>query len=217
MGIIRQVVEQLLVGNTSADAFSRRRMRLLQETTNRNVADAVVHDSVRKALVDFAKLAGHEKLAIIGGLALGAHARPRYTEDVDVAVSSEEDVERIAGQISTHFKRVSPHNFEHKKTGVTIEFTTPSSIDVEPKLIQAVLDNAEIHRVGQKSIGVADVPHLIAMKLKRATGKSAKSMIDRGDIIDLLQKHGVQDLSELSLSKNERELLDELRSMAAET
>ncbi len=151
-------------------------------------AEGAVVDAARRAASNLEAIGA--RFALVGGLAVGARAEPRYTRDVDLAVSVADDQEaervvhamtqrgyridvvveqRQAGRLATArlTHRSEPHVF------VDLLFSS-SGIEAE------VVAHAETvtYRRGVH-LPVARVGHLIAMKL---LSESAERLQDRIDL-----------------------------------
>lgn len=203
-------LEQYLAEN--GDAAMQARTSAFKHSGSKSIADAVMVPEVRAALIDLANLTPNVDWVLIGGLALGAHAQPRSTQDVDVLVISEEDVSSLMDKVSAKFKKYTRHALEHRRTGVTLEIVTPDSIEVSSKLIQGVMKSAEEHTVDGRKIRVVTASGLIALKLQRAIKKpnSTLGIQDQVDIRNVLKANGYQDLTDLELNDASRKMYDDL-------
>ena len=205
------------IGERISDELSRKRQRLLREESQLNIADAVVSPEVRQVLLDAASLLKDEKVAVIGGIALGAYAQPRYTEDVDLILATEH-LPQVMEALKPEFKKISDDAMEHKKTGAVVELVDPDFIGIDPKLVDSAIADAARHEIGSSSLGVVTVPYLVALKLGRASNpKNLKAPIDQGDIMQLLKKHGYQDLSKIPITKAQRDFYEDLWKRTQET
>lgn len=179
----------------------------LRENGEKPIERAIFNDTVKKAFIDFVKLNKNKNVVIIGGLSLGAWTRSRNTDDIDILVLSENDIEEIEKEISSKFKRNRPHSFVHRKTGVEIEIITPEVINQDIKLVKEAIKNAKIDEVSGHEIKVVTPKYLIALKLARAILKgNSKAKIDQGDIMELSKIYGKFDLTDLNLSEEKLEL-----------
>ena len=157
------------------------------------------------ALRDFATSVGSEiKWALGGGLAAGFHARPRGTQDVDIFVQSENEVEKLKS-ICTRpkFAWGRQHAITHLYTGAEIEILSPEFLKRNPIVIKRAIETAEIH----DGIPVVSKEGLIALKLQRAEHK------DLGDIEEILQKHGEVDLSGFDLTNEQIRIYQSLKRL----
>lgn len=183
----------------------------LRENNEKPIERAIFNDTVRKAFVDFVKLNKNKHVALIGGLAIGAWTRSRNTDDIDIIVLSEEDIDLIEKNISGKFKRTRTHAFEHRKYGVEIEIITPEFIKESKTVIKNAIDNSKKDEVDGHEIKVITPKYLIALKLGRAIDKkNPKSFIDKFDITNLINIYGKIDLSDLNLSKEKIDLYNSL-------
>lgn len=155
-------------------------------------------DKVRAILQ--AMNAEHIHYAIIGAVALGYHATPRATQDIDVLVSRE-DVPRVQRLLQQYYLR---------GTAVVMIFDVDGTrLDVVPadlRLKRAALDNAIdvlVHDIPAKVVSVRD---LLLLKLLAIPDRPdpVKAMQDRTDVSALLRdnadKISRQDISYLARS-----------------
>jgi hypothetical protein len=155
-------------------------------------------DKVRAILQ--AMNAEHIHYAIIGAVALGYHATPRATQDIDVLVS-QEDVPRVQRLLQQYYLR---------GTAVVMIFDVDGTrLDVVPadlRLKRAALDNAIdvlVHDIPAKVVSVRD---LLLLKLLAIPDRPdpVKAMQDRTDVSALLRdnadKISRQDISYLARS-----------------
>lgn len=183
----------------------------LRENAEKPVEKSIFNDTVKRVFVEFAKLNKNQNVTVIGGISLGAWVRSRNTDDIDILVLSENDVDEIEKNISSKFKRKRDHSFEHKSTGVEIEVITPNLINQDVSLIKKIIFNAKIDNVDGNVIRVVTPKYLIALKLARAIIKgNPKSKIDQGDIMELLNVYGKFDLSDLKLGEEKMKMYNDL-------
>ncbi len=131
------------------------------------------------------------RFALIGGLAVGARGEPRYTRDVDLAVSVEDDAEaeRLLHALSqrgyviqavieqTRVGRLSTARLTHAgDPEVFIDLLFASS-GIEPELVAAAESLA--YRPGV-ALPVARVGHLIALKVLSESDARLQDKIDLG-------------------------------------
>jgi hypothetical protein len=141
------------------------------------------------------------KWALCGGLAVGVHARPRGTDDVDIIVDSEDSVEAIALLAGASFKRARAHAITHKRTGVEVELLTAAFLKVPDPIVQKALLTASHAQVGAASIPVVSREGLVAMKLARSEYQ------DLADIAAITRMGGPVDMSGWPITEAERETL----------
>lgn len=206
---LRDLIIKEQIGDREGSAWMKKRQHLLREGSSRNIADSVVSAEVRQVLLDAAKLLKDEPVAVIGGIAFGAYAQPRYTEDVDLILATDH-LTRVMEILGPKFKKISPHAMEHKKTGAIIELVDPDWVKIDPAIVDAAVADAARHQLGSSSLGVVTVPYLIALKLDRAATDSIKAGVDQSDIMQLLDIHGYQDLSKIPIKKELRSLYEDL-------
>lgn len=127
------------------------------------------------------------RYALIGGLAVGARAEPRYTRDVDVAVAGDEEAERLLHRMTsngytvevvveqTRTTRLATARLRHRKDpGIFIDLLFASS-GIESELVAAAERIA--YRPGTR-FPVASVGHLIALKLLSESDMRLQDRID---------------------------------------
>ena len=149
--------------------------------------------------------------ALIGGLAVGFHSEPRGTQDVELMIAG--DLEEVVHGLerSGWFRRTRSHAVEHRATGVEVELLTHDFIGQPASLLVDAARDAERVSVGDFEVPVVRPRYLIALKLKRALGRDRKAMLDRADILGLLQHHGPQDLLDLPLPAEQLALYEQLK------
>lgn len=157
------------------------------------------------ALEDFAKKTENVKWALAGGLAVGFHSRPRGTQDVDVIVKNEQDIDTIQQRANDQFKRHRSHAFEHKRTGVEVEVLTAQFLGIDQNIVENAIENSNLQQVGNLQIPVVDEAGLISMKLQRSSRQ------DLADIEAILRNNKDIDLSSYPLTKDQLNIFEEIR------
>lgn len=193
--------------------FKNRKLEIqyLKENNEKPIKQAIFNDTVKKAFIDFVRLNNNKNVTIIGGISLGAWTRSRSTDDIDILVLSEDDIDKIEKDISSKFKRNHKHSFEHRSTGVEIEVITPALINHDIDLIKEAIKYAKVDDVDGHEIKVVTPKYLIMLKLARAILKgNSKAKIDQGDIMELLKVYGKFDLSDMNLSKEKMGMYNSL-------
>jgi hypothetical protein len=170
-----------------------------KKTTARGVVDAAEH------LASELDTLG-ARFALVGGLAVSARSEPRYTRDVDVAVSVEDDeaAERLLHAIAGRGYAIDTV-IEQKKTGrlATARLRHPrdpgvfvdllfASSGIEPELVEMAEPLA--YRRGMK-LPVARVGHLIALKVLSESDRRLQDRIDLGVLV------GVADATDWSTAE----------------
>ena len=158
------------------------------------------------ALKDVAKVLADTDYALIGGLAIGYHTRPRGTDDVDILLLSEEHVLAVHDllQKSGLFKRARAHAEIHKETGVEIELLSPSFIKQPHALVKSAIDNSIQVEFGGSVVNVATAKHILALKLDRFSSK------DKADIQDFI-RIGITDVSDLITDKKYLDRFEQMK------
>ena len=127
--------------------------------------------------------AAQVRYAIIGAVALGYHATPRATQDIDVLVNHE-DIPRVQRLFRPYYLR---------GTAVVMVFDVEGThLDVLPahlRLGRAAIDNAVDVLVGDVPTKVVSVRDLLLLKLLAVPDRPdpAKAMQDRADVAALLR------------------------------
>lgn len=158
-----------------------------------------------KAVSDLAKSMEGASIgwALCGGLAVGVHARPRGTQDVDIILAGEDSLFPFMSKVSDKFKKTRDHAMVHKTTGVEVELLTPEFLKVKSSIIQAAISRSSLSPVGGSSIPVVSREGLVALKLCRG------SYQDMADIESIL-KGGMVDLTGYPLEEKELDLFKKL-------
>ena len=162
---------------------------------------------ISQAIRDLAPLANASGIAwaLCGGLAVGAHARPRGTDDIDVVLKDESDVDEFARKTSAKFRRTRMHAMVHVGTGVEVELVSPQFVKISPLIASKAIDSAIHATVGGVQMPVVSRDGLVAMKLCRG------SDYDRGDVKAIVRMGGDVDLSGWDLDAKAKALMDEIR------
>ena len=127
---------------------------------------------------------------VVGGYALILHGVRRFTEDIDILISSE-GLGRLHKQlIGLGYVRVVPgsRNLRDVETGVKIEFIVAGEFpgDGKPKPVAFPAPEAVVER--REGIKVINLKSLIELKL--ASGMTAKGRLqDLADVQRLIQEH----------------------------
>lgn len=151
-------------------------------TTARGVVDAAERVAIHLEALGF-------DFALIGGLAVGARAEPRFTRDVDLGVSvdGDEEAERLLHAMTSRGYSIDTV-IEHTKTGrlatarlrhrqdpeVFVDLLFASS-GIEAELVDAA--ERVTYRPGMK-LPVARVGHLIALKVLSESEARLQDRID---------------------------------------
>ncbi|MGK0481263.1 MAG: putative nucleotidyltransferase [Planctomycetota bacterium] len=149
-------------------------------------------------LVELIQSLGYD-CALVGGLAVSVRTRPRATQDIDVAVAvtADEDAERVGFELSEAGYRLRD-TLENTGTGYisTLRFNHPRDAhDAQEPTIDVLFSTCGIEReivddatpIRSSSgaiVRVAQVPHLIAMKTLSERDDRAK---DREDLQALVR------------------------------
>jgi hypothetical protein len=149
----------------------------------RSLFESIIPNEVILALKD-----GKENYIIIGGIiALSYYIKPRYTEDIDLAFLSYDDIPSNVFK----FRRNREHSFEHIKTGVEIELLTPEHLNRSYSFFETIFKNSK----KSDGIKIASPESLIALKLRRFNNT------DQNDIVEL-HKYCLENSLEIDLKKS---------------
>ncbi|HEX5052960.1 MAG TPA: nucleotidyl transferase AbiEii/AbiGii toxin family protein [Planctomycetota bacterium] len=148
---------------------------------------------------------GH-RCALVGGLAVSARARERFTKDVDlaVAVASDAEAEALAlGMQRRGFPLLAVVEQEAKGLVATLRFADPTldpaeptidllcaSCGIEPEIVAAA---SAVALVAGVVIPIASLAHLVAMKVLSMSDVRDQ---DRGDVRALLSAASPRDLDD---------------------
>lgn len=162
---------------------------------------------ISSTLAELASLVNNSGVdwALCGGLAVGIHARPRGTEDIDIVLRDDSEIEQFMWLARTKFKRTRAHAMTHSYTGVEVELVTPQFVKIDPAIANMAIDTAIIHPFGKTQVRVVNREALIAMKLCRGDD------YDRGDIKAIIKSGGDVDLSSWLLDDKAKTLLESIR------
>ena len=172
-------------------------------------------DQTQKAraveLVEFINSLGFG-CALVGGLAVSVRTRPRATQDVDlaVAVSTDKDAERVGFQLCQHGYRLRD-TLEDTNTGYvsTLRLNHPrdphdteepsvdllfSSSGIEGEVVAAA---SSIRSLSGGEVPVAQLPHLIAMKVLSECDERPKDREDLRALIRAASKAQLDQATEL--------------------
>ncbi len=170
--------------------------------------------------------------AVVGGLAVSARAEPRFTRDVDVAVSvaSDADAEQLIHALApVGYSVLATVEQDAKARLSTVRLADPrqggivvdlmfASSGIEPEIVSAA-QSLEI--VPGLSLPIATVGHLIALKL---LSESPERPQDASDLValslvaspaDLEQARAAIDLIDVRGFNRGRDLREALRIFAA--
>lgn len=168
----------------------------------RALTEGATNNPLLTTLRDFAGCLGTEvDWVLMGGLAVGFRAQPRGTQDVDIVLLSDAQIDEVAVLCAGRFTRHRKHALEHRETGVEVELLTPEFLGLNPELVQTIIDNAteeKLGELGEGTIRVASADGLIAAKLPRANRQ------DLADIEAIIRKQGPVDLSAYPLTAEQK-------------
>lgn len=169
----------------------------LQRITRKIIASL---PEVDKAIDDLKDRLKNEKYALCGGIAIVFHGYIRNTQDIDILIKSESELDRIKEILGDNFKEIRKHAIEHKETGVEVELLTPEFI--KDKDARKYLDDV-IEKDGFKFINLID---LISMKLKSGRKK------DEVDVEYILRGKDIKEIR----NKLDKKLIDKFDKIIEE-
>ena len=178
---------------------ARRRIKLLNHDGEKHILAGIALPEVGETLRAFVKRAPRGTWVVIGTIAFCAQVRSRTTHNIDIAVTSDNDLEAIASSIHETFARRADNVFVYGPTGKEVQVLTPSHLRILPELVQAMLDSARVDNVGGTLVKVATPRLLIVSKLMLAMGRGWQAMMAQTDILRLCEVYGKQDISTLPL------------------
>ncbi len=148
----------------------------------------------------------HRAWALVGGLAVSAHAEPRFTRDIDLAVAaaSDKDAEAVVrGLVASGYRVLATLEQEAASRLATVRLETPgedpsgvvvdllfASSGAEPEIVQ----EAEVLEVlpGLR-VPVAGIGHLLALKVLSISPTRPQ---DLSDILALLREAKPADIEQ---------------------
>lgn len=149
--------------------------------------------TLERCLADFVEAMGEgARFAVVGGFAVSARTVPRFTADLDFAVSAADDevAEALVFRLSargfhpeailerTDSGRIATARLRQAKTAPFIDLLFAAS-GIEPEIVEA----SESLTILGHDVQVARTGHLIAMKLVARDDK--KRPLDRADLLML--------------------------------
>lgn len=154
-------------------------------------------NSLKIAVDDISSILGTDWV-LVGGLSLGYHADPRGTDDIDIMIYSEENLDNVKFSMARKFKRIAGRNHAviHKDTGVEVEILTPEFLKIPSSIIKKAIEDAIV----DDGLRIITKEGLVATKLCRGDFK------DLGDIETLVKKYGQIDISGYELTDEQMEL-----------
>jgi len=163
---------------------------------------------IQQSLLDLAGLLGNNvKWALCGGLAVGLHAQPRGTQDIDILLDGDviiDDVVRLTQSVFGHNRLRA---LEHKQLGVEVDLVTPEFIKVAPFIVSTAIDAAIVSVFNGVNIPVVSKEGLVALKLNRA------SDYDMGDIKVIMRNNPDLDLFQYNLGEKEKKIFDDIKKI----
>jgi hypothetical protein len=170
-----------------------------------------VSGALRNTLIDLASVLGDKhRWCLMGGLAAGFHSQPRGTQDVDIAVAGEAELDNLVetARNSGKFKKSRAHALVHKESGVEVELITHEHVKCDADLLSRIIDTAISVNLGGTPVPVASREGVVASKLLRG------SYMDLADIQRIIESDGPVDLSGFDLSTEQLTKYNEVEKIA---
>lgn len=177
-----------MISNFNKFSIKNRKKSKWKNNGFRTLFESIIPNEVIIALKDWKDNCINKNYVIIGGVALSYYTKPRYTEDIDLAFLSYDEIPNDVFK----FRRNREHSFEHIKTGVEIELLTSKHLDRSYNFFKVIFENSK----ESDGIKIASPESLIALKLRRF------SNTDQNDITELY-KYCVENNLEIDLKKYE--------------
>jgi len=149
------------------------------------------------------------KWALCGGLAVGLHAKPRGTQDVDILLESDAAIDEVVKLTQSSFRHTRAHALVHKQIGTEVDLVTPEFIKVDSPIISAVINAALVVSFDSTTIPVVNSDGLVALKLGRG------SLQDVADIEAIIKNNNI-DLSQYNLGTKEKNLFEDIKKKVTE-
>jgi len=161
---------------------------------------------INKTLFDFSQLLSNQgiKWALCGGLSLGLYTRPRGTDDIDIIIENESDIDNVVRITKSIFKKTRDHALVHRQLGVEVELLTSNFINISNHIIQMAINTAQVVSLNTATLPVVSREGLVALKLNRSNTQ------DIADIESLLKNNDV-DVSKYNLPTKQIKILDNIR------
>lgn len=162
---------------------------------------------INQVLVDLSGLLNKHNIgwALCGGLAVGAYAKPRGTEDVDIVLSDDAIIDEVARIANPLFRHHRAHALSHRSFGVEVDLITPEFIKVSPSIVLRVIKTAKTFSLAGIKVPTVTKDGLVALKLGRASTQ------DVADIEAILKNQDV-DLSGYELGEKESCLFEQIKA-----
>jgi len=152
------------------------------------------------AALDAAEALQGSPWAFCGGTVVNQLVEPRITKDVDIVTSDR------SGAISTLLRSRKFHadggKLKHLSGGeIDVLNWESGNLDCPKATALRALATATTQRMLGRNVPMVTPAGVIAMKLGRAISNDRKAHQDKGDIINILIRHGYQDLSGYALTQ----------------
>lgn len=126
--------------------------------------------------------------ALVGGLAVTIRAEPRFTADLDIAVTVRDDAQAealVRALLSRGWSlgSVMEHERLERLAGARMRIGPPAHVDVDLLFAASgfedrIVDDATLEPVGRHHVPVARVGHLVVMKLLSVGPGRMKDRVD---------------------------------------
>jgi hypothetical protein len=151
------------------------------------------------AALDAAEALQGNRWAFCGGTVVNHLVEPRMTKDVDIVTSDRSSA--ISALLQSHRFHAEGGTLKHVSGGeIDVLNWESGNLDCPKATALQALATARIQRMLGRDVPMVTPAGVIAMKLGRAISNDRKAHQDKGDIVNILIKHGYQDLSAYSLT-----------------
>jgi hypothetical protein len=137
---------------------------------------------LRTTVSDLAETLGRRVAwALAGALAVGMHARPRGTDEVEIVLTGDESINEVVRLTQRGFALAGRHVLRHRGSGIPVRLLTPESIGADPAVFSEAIRSATRRRL--RGVGVPVLSRDGLVSVLRCRGGD----YDKGDIEVLLR------------------------------
>ncbi len=152
------------------------------------------------AALDAAEALGNSRWAFCGGTVINQLVEPRITKDVAVVTADRSSA--ISALLQSRKFRAEGGKLKHLSGGeIDVLNWESGNLDCPKPTALRALATATTQRMLGRAVPMVTPAGIIAIKLGRAISNDRKAHQDKGDIINVLIRHGYQDLSEYALTQ----------------
>lgn len=170
------------------------------------IEQAAISAEVRATLRRWRAAAPDMPHVLIGGLARSFHARPQYTEDIDLLFARELPAS-VPG-----FRQHMPTSLIDEVTGVVLDLHSARSIGISRRMADLIMTTAVV----RDGLSCASLQAMIALRLHGARNPRCRLQYEQ-DVIDMISwcpKLLPGDLSGWPLDRRQRRMLARLHAIA---